>query len=358
MITRRTVEELARVHAAPAVSIFVSRDGNGSRNGKPANRLRALVDVARRRVVEAWGTNGTATLLDRLERVGAEVDWRYATDTVAIYATCDEDHVVLLDAPVDDRVVVEETFATRELLRAAQRSTRFRALVLSDRRARLFEGWGSRLDEVVDGVFPIDVEAPMHTAAPHRDLPVHQHAEGAHRFVYRAVDRALNERTVRAPLPIVLVAPERDLAYFDEVTAHRRLIVARVSGNYTHANADEIGTLVAPHIAGAVAARHDATVGAIERAAGQHRVALDLNAIWAAAMSGRGQLLVVEDGYQVPACVVDGVLGPPGTCDERNAVADAVDEIIEAVLLQGGDAVIVEPGRLGQYAPIALAMRY
>jgi release factor family 3 len=358
MVTRRTVEELARVKASPAVSIFVSTDRG--RPGDPAapRRLRALVDRARERVMESWPTNRSAELLDRLERVGADIDWEHPQDSVALFATSEEDHRFFLPVAVEDRVVVEQTFATRELLLSAQRSTRYRVLVLSDRRARLFEGWGTDLDEVIDGEFPVDVDAPMHTGAPHRDLPVHERADGAHRFVYRTVDRLLNARTAHDPLPIVVVAPERDLAYYDDVSAHERLIVARVPGNHTYAGAHAIGALVAPHVERALVERHNATVGAIDRAAGQHRVELGPEAIWDTAIAGRGELLVVEDGFRYPARVVDGRLVPPDGTHDRFVVDDAVDEMIEAVLLHGGDAVIVEPGQLGDYAPIALARRY
>jgi hypothetical protein len=358
MVDRRVVEALARVHASPAVSIFSSTDRERPGNQEGPRRLRVLVDEARRRLVESWGEEETAKLVDRLERAGAGVDWGHPGDAVAIYATADEEHVFMLPIAVRDRVVIEETFATRELLLASQRAAPYRVLALSEQRARLFEGSGTRLEEVVGSGFPVDVEAPKHTGTPHRDLPVHDPAAGAHRFVFRAVDRALNERSARAPLPIVVVAPERDLAYFDEVTAHDRLIVARVAGDHTRASAGEIATVVAPHVERALVARRHETIEAIERAAGEHRVALDVIGAWIAAVEGRGRLLVVEDGYTFPARLVDGVLVPSAGTEGRHALDDAVDEIIEAVLVNGGDAVIVEPGQLGPYAPIALALRY
>jgi hypothetical protein len=39
-------------------------------------------------------------------------------------------------------------------------------------------------------------------------------------------------------------------------------------------------------------------------------------------------------------------------------IDDAVDELIELLLDQGGDVVIVEPGGLGEHGPVAALLRY
>jgi hypothetical protein len=358
VIDRTAVERLARVHAEPAVSILFTTDHHLPGDEAGPRRLRAMLDEARRRVAAEWDDDRAAKVLDHLERAGAAIDWRHPLDAVAIFATADDEYTFQLPVPVRDRVVIEATFATRELLLATQREVRYRVLVLSGEQARLFEGTGARVREVVDGRFPFSVEAPVHTTPSHRDLPRHDAAAGAHRFVYRSVDRVLNECSAREPLPIVVVAPERDLAYFDDVTAHARLIVARVAGDHARDGAARIATLVEPYVREAFAARDAATIGVIEEAASRHALALGVPAVWAAAMEGRGRLLVVETGFSCPARLVDGVPIPVAEGDGSLELDDAVDEIIEAVLVRRGEAVLVEPGELGQYAPIALALRH
>jgi hypothetical protein len=358
VIDRELVETMARVQAFPAVSIFLNTDRHRPGNGEDPRRLRLLVDDARRRLGDTWNADEAAKLVDRIECAGAHVDWSHPDDALALYVTSDQEHVFRLPTPVRERVVIEETFATRELLVAAQVAARFRVLVLSEEGARLFEGDARHLHELHHAGFPVAVPVRGRASTPHRDLPRHEGAAEAHRFVFRAVDRSLAERSLADPLPVVVVAPERDLAYFDEVTAHSHSIVARIAGDLTYAHPAKVAALVVPHVQAAVEARHATTVGAIEQAATEHRIALTMPRIWAAAMEGRGRVLVVEEDFTYPAQVVDGVLIGRGDSDSVHAVDDAVDEIIEAVLLHGGDAVVVGPGRLGQYAPIALALRY
>jgi hypothetical protein len=358
VIDRALIERLAGVHGAPAVSILLGTDRHRPGDEAARLRLQAMLAQARRRLEADWGHEQSAKVVGRLERACRAVDWSHPDDAVAIFATADEDYAFQLPVPVRDRVVIEKTFATRDLVVAMQRTVRYRALVLSARVARLFEGWGSRLSEVVDGSFPFAVDAPRHTTPSHRDLPRRDPEAGAHRFVFRAVDRALNERSASDPVPVVVVAPDRDLAFFDEVTAHGRLIVARVAGDHTRATETELASLVRPYVDEAFSMQLATTVGAIEEAARQHNVALGVPAAWEAARQGRGRLLVVEEGYLYPAHLVDGKLVASTSRDGSLALDDAVDDIIESVLVNGGDAVVVEPGELGQYAPIALALRY
>jgi hypothetical protein len=358
VITRTDLEKLARVHAVPAVTIVLSTERAHPGNMEDPRRLRQLVDTARARLHHEYGARNVAALVDRLESIGSRVDWDHPTGGFAAFATSDELHVYPLAVDVEDRLVIGETFVTRDLLRAMQRSDRYRALVLSARVARLFEGNGDVCTEVIEGGFPMQSPPRPAANAPHRDLPVHERkSEEDHRFVFRSVDRALNERGSADPLPLVVVAVERDLAYFDDVTAHGRLIVGRVKGDHTHDGAAAIARLTAPVAAAHFRQRrHDATA-TVDRAAGA-QLAVGVHDCWLPATTGRGRLLVVEDGYRYRARLVDGALVATDDEPAPGVIDDAVGEMIDAVLLHGGDAVIVDTGALGDHGPVALVLRF
>jgi hypothetical protein len=358
VIERSDLDQLVATNASPAVTVLLSMRRMRPGNAEDPRRLRALVEDASHRVKRDWHGPDVEALLDRLARIENQVDWTHPVDALAIVVTAAALRVYALPFSVEDRVVVERTFAIRELVRAIDRSRRYRVLVLSGARARMLEGGATRFREVVKGRFPMHLEAPTEQDTPHRDLPIHDPHEGAHRFVFRAVDRALDEHIAGDSLPLVVVAVERDLAYFDDVTAHGRLIVGRIGHDHMHASEAELAALVAPVIERHFAQRRAETVDAIEQAAGRHRLERSVPEVWKAAATGRGGLLVVEDDYRFPARLVDGVLVPRDEAKGGEPLDDAVDHIIETILRHGGEAVLVEPGELREYGPLALALRY
>ena len=67
---------------------------------------------------------------------------------IALFASDVHDAEVILPIPVDDRVVVDPTFATRDLVRALARHPRVRVVVASERQVRVLEGWSGQLAEI------------------------------------------------------------------------------------------------------------------------------------------------------------------------------------------------------------------
>ena len=77
------------------------------------------------------------------------------------------------------------------------------------------------------------------------------------------------------------------------------------------------------------------------------------------ANDGRGKVLLVEKNYHVPAVVTENggleVVKEPGGTDVMD---DAVDEIIETVLLKGGEVELMDDDELSNHRKIALILRY
>src|SRR4029077_15827042 len=55
---------------------------------------------------------------------------------------------------VTERVIVDPTFATRDLVFTLNRTPRYYVLALSEKDTRLFEGFGASVEEVRGGGFP------------------------------------------------------------------------------------------------------------------------------------------------------------------------------------------------------------
>ncbi|MCZ7536821.1 MAG: hypothetical protein M5T61_13590 [Acidimicrobiia bacterium] len=296
------LEKLARTHAFPAVTLLLPTQRERPGNAEDRLRLRHLVDRATEELLRGFDRREVAPLVERLNTAAAEVDFSHPGSGLAILATTDESHVFAVPFALPERVVVNERFAVRDLLVGVHRMPRYRVLVLSAKKSRLLEGSGTDLAESRSGAFPVEVEPPREEDTPHKDLPIHEsQREEGYRFVFRAVDRALDEIDAASPLPVVLVGVERDLSFFREVTRHGRSIVGQVAGNHVADSPAELGRLVAPAIEAHTAAEASAAVAELREAVGTGRASSGINDVFALAHEGRGRRLVVEEDYRYPA---------------------------------------------------------
>lgn len=339
------IEELAAVHGNPAVSILCRLDRRRPGNLEDPRRLDALRKEAIDAVLKAHNKEQIEPLLRRIDAAVDDVDLAHPADAVAILVTADESHVLPLPFPVFSRVVVDDTFATRDLVNGAQQTLHTRVLVLAAEHARCFEVTGNTLREVHGHGFPLHVSPPMQEDTPHRDLPIGEHERAeAHRFVLRAVDAALAELQTGDHRPIVVVAPVRELAYFDEITRFEKDIVGRVHGNHVEDSLAGIELAVEPALTAENARRSDDAARRASEAIGTG-AATRFAEVESAARAGRGHELIVEEDFHVASAPMEGPVDP-------------VDEVIEAVLEHDGQVTTVRNGALAEHGGIVLILRY
>lgn len=351
--------ELRALRPYPAVSILAPMHRHHPGSPEDPILLRDLANEAARRVREELGTHGSEEIVRRLHEAVDSVDWRNPSEGLAVFIAPGESHVLELPFTVAPNVTIDHTFATRDLVRGVARNPRYRVLALGEKPTRLFEGQGSTLVECNTGGFPCFVEGALGEPLASGGFAVHtSRAEAQHRAFFRQVDRALGLATEREPLPLVIAGTERDLAYFDEVTAHGARLVGRIEGNYEDAAPSDLARRAEPLLDTYATSERAATIAALGEAVGRGRALVGIKAAWDAAHEGRARILLVEDDFVYPAREVDGALEPAGDAVAPGVIDDAVDELIEMVLDRSGDIVIVEPGELGTHGPVALLLRY
>ncbi|MGZ4716709.1 MAG: baeRF3 domain-containing protein [Acidimicrobiales bacterium] len=335
---RTEILELARRAEEPAVTIMMPVQQPVAAHPDHRLRLGALVDKAVEAVESSWGRAAADSVRAQIDSAEVEVTTDERGHGLAVLATPEDIHVLHLPFAVDEQVAVGPRFVVRQLLEGLARTPRYRVLVLAGHDARLFEGRGGHLSEIDADGFPLTVEPPHEWDAPQHDLPIHEEAEKEeHRFVYRAVDDALGAISTKDPLPVVVTAAPRELAFFDEVTRHADLIAGRVHGNFSRSNPVELADAVAPAVAALWAGRRSEAVSRLGEARGHGRAAVGLPDVRQAAAEGRGHELVIEEGFDTD---------------------DSVDAVIQTVLLDGGEVEFVEPGALDEHDHIGLVLRY
>jgi hypothetical protein len=363
-MNRSDIQRLQAVRGFPAVTIYAPTHRSYPDNQQDPVRVRNLVKEAKERLAMEAEKPIANALGEALDEVVETIDFEHTLDGLGIFVGDNVSAVHLMPFRTEAQVVVDETFATRNLVHALNRSPRYRVLSLSEKPTRLYEGMHTYLEEVTDHRFPLVNEGPD-GAGPVKGTPHGNSAlrDERHRAFFREVSRRVSELHAMEPLPIVLVGIERYQAFFREVAAntpHGDAIVATVTGSHDKTPAHELGQKVWPTVVEWIESRKAARLTELEQAVGAGRSASGLQQVWRAAKENRGAVLLVEEDYAEPAQASDDGMSISASSGTGGAadLDDAVDEVVEIVYSLGGEVAFVEPGRLQEHQKIALILRY
>ncbi|MCC9308498.1 chemotaxis protein [Kitasatospora sp. RB6PN24] len=368
-LTPAILAALAGPRPRPAVTVAMPTHRQATGTEQDNLLLKNLLAEARRRI-EGDDTLGRAErldVLDQLDRAAGEADLRHAAqDGLLLFAAPGEHQMWRLPRTVPTRVVVSDTFLTRNLVAARAVYAPYWVLTLGAEQVRLWGGAGPDLAESTAGGFPVRPANPE-KFDPQREeqigdtKSVYSHEDT--RIFYREVDAALDALLKEAPRPVHLVGVPEAVSLFESVTAHREVIVARLEkGGLGDGPATALAPALAVVRAEQARADREAALARLDQAAGRKTLAAGLDEIWVAVSEGRVGELVVEEHYQETVEVTDGHLAPApaegqatGSGEVRE---DVVDEIVERTLQAGGTVTFVPDETLTDRQSIAAVLRY
>lgn len=332
----------------PSISLLVPIDGTTPWTA----RLRRLQRDATTRLRAEFGDHVDRQLLGQLDRAVAGAAVPHGARSLAIFVNADGAQCVGVAVAVRERAVIDDTFATRDLVHDDLRSPRYWVLALSLDAPRLLHGHGARLHP---HLFEIGDTAEQPSTSRGRRGKDRSDVIDAHRTRrLRALDMALNDLLAGTSDPVIVVGAEPTLSRFIDLTRH----VSRVEGVVRRAPTNDLVALsqiVAPAVAEVLCERRVLALAALERAVGAGTAASGLDQVWRHARRGIGGLLVVEQGFEHPAAVnADATLAPADDATAAGVVDDIVDDIIELVLAASGRVELVPDGALATHQRIAL----
>ncbi|WP_327426419.1 baeRF3 domain-containing protein [Streptomyces sp. NBC_01236] len=356
-----TLTELRRPRPYPAVSVLTPTHRREPDNAQDPVRLRNVVAEAKKQLeADPSVTRERRTdVVDQLERALKEVDLAHAEDGLAIFAAPGEHQVWSLARTVPERVVLSDTFLTRNLV-AAQASERpFWVLAVSADRVTLWNGGAEHVVEDDSGGFPLSRDRENFDAERQEqigDMPSTFRDEGTRRFL-RDADTAMSAVLREQPRPLYVTGETAALSALDEIGTVTKDAAHVPHGGLAHGTPQAVWQAVRPLISAEEKKHTDEVARELVTARGRKEFAAGVDEVWQNATEGRIRLLAVEENYRVT--VRDGgdhlVPAESGDLDARE---DIVDEIVEQCLETGAEVRFVPDGSLGDAKGIAGVLRY
>lgn len=155
-MNRTDIQLLQAIRGYPALSILLPTHRTAPANRQDPIRVKNLVRQAQERLLAEFSQRDLAGLFARLDALVNTIDYRYTLDGLALFVNADIARAFMLPFTLKERVVVDESFATRDLVFALNRTPRYWVLALSEQPTRLFEGTRETLIEVTGNGFPIN----------------------------------------------------------------------------------------------------------------------------------------------------------------------------------------------------------
>jgi len=361
MISRGDLKRLQSQQDYPSLSLLAPTHRTAPANQKDRIVVKNLAAEGVKRLEGEFKKREVTALIANLNRLVDRVDWQHSLDGLALFASGSVAMAVQLPFRPRARVLIDATFATRDLVYSLNRSPRYRVLVLTEKPARLFDAWTSILTEYTAKPFPMIHKGPGGASRLPGGQGINRSAvrDESHRQFFRQVDEALAAMQKEDRLPVVVVGIDRYLAFYQEVTKDPDAIVGLVAGSHDNPNTTALGKLVWPVFQSGATLRRTRALVRLGEAVSANRHASGIDQVWRAAFDKRCQILLVETGFEYPADLApDGDRLLPYSGRGAGALDDAVDEVIERVIAGGSEVFFYDPGVLDLHQGIAAVLRY
>ncbi|MEV8566255.1 chemotaxis protein [Streptomyces sp. NPDC051322] len=366
-LTPALLQTLRRHQPHPVVSVSMPTHRREPDNAQDAVRLRNLLAEAGRRIDadESVSRQSRVGLKAQLDRALADVDLRRSLDGLVIFAGTDEHQVWVLPRPVPERVVVSDSFLTRNLVAAKAQAIPFWVLVVAADRSTLWHGSGERLREHRGNGFPVTPEELDNDVQREQrvgDVAGTFRDEETRRYL-RTVDSTLAAVLAAEPRPLYVVGLPPALSLLEDVgTATRDAVGKVLSGGLVDGPASELYRQLEPSLSDFQRRAAERTADRLNAARGKRRFAAGLDEVWESVREGRVALVAVEEHFQQTVRIEEGHLVPLDPAlphPSGNGVReDIVDELVELALDGGAEVVFVPDDMLAGHSRIAADLRY
>lgn len=361
-ITPEIKEVIDAAHYRPAISIIVPFEPKMGLKSEISYRLKVIVDKVERQLKDSYPDDITALVIKKLQAIIKSLNFDTHKKSVAIYVSPVFEKVLYLDIAVEEKIIIDESFEIRDLIYSKKQLHKYLLLLLNEKEVRMYLGNTETFVRIISN-------APESVYNYVNDIPervanfsdMEQRRETIMDKFLHHIDSSLDIILNAYQLPLFIVGPERMLGHFKSMTKHKNAVIEYIEGNYDEATLHELKSILAPHVANWQKLKQKDILNQLEEAMSARKLAVAMQDVWYESMHNKGKLLVVEKNFMYPAehsNRTDVIYNASEPYNKFSYIRDAVDDVIEKVLENGGDVEFVDEGMLDKYDHIALIQYY
>lgn len=312
----------------------------------------ALKDIqtrAVRQLMAQYSRDTALPVIDHLQQLIFDLNFNTHKKSVVLLVSPETQHVLYLDQPVPNQVLINHPFRIRDLTLSPDSPPRYLVLLLTGRLSKMYASKTDGLQLIKDNVCP-----PMEPCAKddsERGEPCGNVCVRKNDLLdtfLRHMDQGLSSILDACDLPVFVIAHDSIARKFADITRNDRHIAAYIHQNHIQSGEKDLLAVLQPYLANWHKVLQEIALKQVAFARHAGKLSCGIEAVTKAAGSQNNRLLLIEKGFNEL------------NTDKKKPffITDAVDAIIELVLEHGGQVQWTDKGQLEKENHIALIRYY
>lgn len=359
MTLKEKLRSLAHEKNAPCVTISLNTHRTHPDNQIDMVVLKNLLSEAEERVIDEFGKRDVAALLQKIREMEKMIDPNYNLDSLHIFLSNDTQEIIRTEWPIEKNGVhIADTFSIRPLLKAMNRSEDYLILLLSQGGVHLYEALNDLvIEEIRNKDFPFS-ESGYYTTDSDKGTDSKLQDDLVREFLNR-VDKAMVQVHQEHELPCVVICTEDNYSRLMQVADKPSIYWGNVPVDYNRVERHHIAKQAWKLVQEKQRERRSKWIEDIKESVGQGKVITDLQEIYQAALEGRGELLMVHEGFSQPVLMkTDRTFMPVRDTSHPDVIDDITSLIAWEVQSKKGKVIFTEQEEIKDLGPIVLKTRY
>ncbi len=353
----KLLNKVKNIYKEACVSIIINTHRTKPNNQKDEINLKNLVKEVENRLNETYNKRFVWSIMENLNKVVNSINHNFNLESLIIYANNDFAEYTRLPVKVKDRVVIDYSFSTRDLIRAMHNESAYYVLVISKQQARLIEAYGNIVVKELKDDFKM--ENSLYTTDKAK-LSTNNEQDNLIEEFFNRVDKNVLSSIKNHNLPILLATITRNYSHYKKIADKKEFIIGHLNGNKDNETAQNIISDAWKMMLPLIKKKNASRIVELKKGVSDGKILSDLNEIWKAIQHGKGKTLFVKRGYFQAVVMKDNhiTLTDKKNIDQINFKDDIVDEMIEQTMSLGGDIIFMEGDELKEFNNLALLTRY
>jgi hypothetical protein len=300
------------------------------------NKLKQITERAESNLVKNYPAEKALTVALKLRQIISDLNYNVHKKSIAIFISPVVEKVYYLNIPLKEKIIIDEAFEIKDLIKCKKERIEFLILLLHDETSKMYLGTPEKLTLIKSNL--------MENSLPDLIEPKEKLVED---FLF-SLDEGLSLILKGYDLPIFVMGPKIILNRFDKITCNKEKVVVFIPGSFNDDEHHIILKELKPYIQKWEKIKQQKILQEIERAEKEHKLLNGIDDVCSYATFKNNKLLVIEKDFSHP------LLQDTMQTDNPFYIKDTVDNVIEKVLQNDGDAEFVANDLLHNYGRIAL----